>query len=128
MWPFRKRKRLLFRFWDGEKSRAADPLSLLRNLDLHQTFNLENSIPLIAKGDSKTIGEAILAIREVFGVKAWSESQPGLTEGETVDLLFSFLEFNQVLKKNIVPTPTLPSPSESNHSNDSTPKPAMAST
>lgn len=115
--------RKIFRFFDGRTHRAVDPLEMLRNMRRHSCdFGLADTMAHEAPDDAakdEAWVELIAAIREVFGVEAFSDSVDddgrctrGLTEGETYDLLNDFGEYLDALKKNSDPKPTSPPPSE----------------
>jgi hypothetical protein len=128
MWPFRKRdERAIFRYFDGVKERAIDPIFALRALDAHQKFHFDEHAKQLLAGDFETTKIAVDAIREIFGVQPWSENSLGLTEGETLALLWKFVAYNDDIKKNISPPLTSPPPTGQNRSEPSTARPAMAS-
>src|SRR5579871_138908 len=104
MWPFtRKPKdadRQLFRFWDGERQRSADPFAALLAFDDHPEFDIAQHAPALDRGDKDAMRLAIDATRQVFQVKEWREDQPGLTQAETLALFWQFMAYNQAVKKN----------------------------
>jgi hypothetical protein len=118
--------RAIFRYWDGEKWRLIDPVLANRAIwndeacDLAADFKIIINPPLPdGKGFMHSSEEVIEAenriadlTRRVFGLTAWSESQPGLTHYETHDLLDAFVEYIADLKKkrNTLRMPTPPSP------------------
>lgn len=118
---FIRDERCLFRYFDGVKQRAIDPVATHRLVWNDSDCNL--------LGDSATANDPKLAdgsrfyplsevhaaedrlrtmTRKVFGVKEWSESQSGLTVDETDQLLANFLRFCDDFKKkrNNSPTPS----------------------
>ncbi|MDE2104188.1 MAG: hypothetical protein KGL39_43530 [Patescibacteria group bacterium] len=86
--------------------RAVDPIHVMRMVALDDTFSPEQHLdPLLLEGiggrESAEISQvAIEAARRHFGVKAWSEDCPGLTEQETLQLWQTFAEYLDALKKN----------------------------
>lgn len=123
---FRAPDRCLFRYWDGVKQRAIDPVATYR---LIWTSDLCDLLPDCARARNplKADGAPFYPIsevyeaedrlramtRKVFGVKEWTESTPGLTVDETDELLNSFLVFCADLKKKRSPSPTASAPTES---------------
>lgn len=115
--------RLIFKFFDGERERAVDPLAALRRLratgcDINAQLTLLNDAP-----DESIREEAWLSLvnatREVFDLKPLRDDFTGgggicrgLTEQETFDVFDRFGEFIDALKKNTNPKPTLPPSSE----------------
>lgn len=109
----REKARQIFKYWDGAKDRAADPISIARAIDTHPTLDLDKHVKLAMAGDNESHQIIVTAVREVFGVSQWTESTPGLTERECFDLLDSFAEYIEGLKKNSNPFPTDAPPMES---------------
>ena len=109
MWPFKPKhsKREIFSFWDGMRTRKADPVVLYRGMATHPEYNLERDVPATADGDPAAHRLTVQVVREVFGVKPWTEGEDGLTERETVDLLWQFNDYLESLKKSTSPNPTL---------------------
>lgn len=123
MWPFtRKPDRNIFSFWDGVRRRRVDPLLALRAFDRHPTFNFDEQAELVKAGEFAATKLAVDATREIFAIPAWSETEPGLTEAETILVLWQFITFNQLVKKNTNPAPFSPA-STQEFSAGSTPKP-----
>lgn len=105
-------ERLLFRYFDGERTVQGDPLVLFRRyaskaIELGIAVKLSRSIHSDApKGHAET--QEI--IRDIFFIKKPPEGNPAdcggcLTEVETVDLLERFLEYCDGVKKNMSQTP-----------------------
>jgi len=110
--------REIFSFWDGVRERRADPITLYRGLSSHKDYNLENDIPATVEGDPTAHALTVRVVREVFDVPGWSEDSPGLTERETVELLWQFDGYLESLKKStnltLISRPAMePPPSES---------------
>lgn len=101
-------ERRIYRYFDGEKDVAVDPMPLWKRLMEHGT---DLSIKLrVAYSESKANVQAhtdlVKKIREVFVLKPFEEG--GLTESETVNLLHHFLTFVGVIKKNSPSSTTEP--------------------
>lgn len=119
------RERELFAFSDGQSMRRVDPLVAWRKLWSHPEIDLSSELkitanPLMSGQSVYTAAEVYAAedrvrelVRDVFGVRRWSEQQVGLTEAETDDLLASFMAYIGDLKKKRNPSPMTPPPSES---------------
>jgi hypothetical protein len=107
----RNRHRLLFRFWDGEQERSADPYRLWRDLNNHPKINLEEIAPAIDEGREPETTTLIEAMAEVFGLKRFdSTTKAGLTDWEVLNLLVELDEYLLALKKNINIGPISPAP------------------
>lgn len=132
-------KRDFFRFFDGSRWRAVDPLPIARALFTHAKFDWDETPKLLRSQQAtveiqaaKVIAEAV---REVFAIAP--AERGGLTELECVDLLGAFQEYLGNVKKNgslfrISSEPTdqqsspdfpmpapLPSADQTKHSSDS---------
>jgi hypothetical protein len=124
---FNNRRRALFRYWDGAKWRAADPLLILRGIAEHPKLTVEHLNLLSAPGGIpqemalEAFDTVIGAARDIFGIKEWNESQRGLTQAETRDLLSRFMAFVNSLKKSGSDTPTMPAPTATLPSIDNSP-------
>jgi len=119
---FVRDERCLFRYFDGVKKRAIDPVATYRLLwttgdcDLLADSTTARN-PLLADGTPfYPIAEVYAAedrlramTRKIFGVQEWAEGRPGLTVDETDALLNSFMAFCADLKKKRNPSRT-PSP------------------
>lgn len=100
------RTRAIFRYWDGQAMRSADPITLWRAIKAHPQFNLERDPLMHDAGDDESTVICLNATRDIFGVKPVEEG--GLTETETIDLLGSYFDWINAVKKNISTSPTLP--------------------
>ncbi len=121
---FRRDERCLFRYWDGTKQRAIDPIVAHRGVWLDEDCHLLEDGP-ISLNPRQQDGSAIYPIadvvmaedrirnlaRKVFGVSEWKENQSGLTALETDELMNRFIEFCEDLKKKRAPLQTSSAPS-----------------
>lgn len=123
------RSRAIFRYWDGARWRRIDPFLAFRRLSTHATFDWETDPALIDFADKHTASECadktVRAVREVFDVPLFDGSR-GLTEAELIELLGQFTAYVSDAKKNIAPSATLPPPTGSESSENSTMQPASA--
>lgn len=131
------KRRELFRFWDGSRKRAIDPItpwsSLLASETLDKDYEfLFSDAPDISDGADEQQLELIAmdtqnrieathriaeCVREAFGVQSWNEETgKGLTVNETLELLASYYEYAHLLKKNTEPSLTSPVLTESSES------------
>lgn len=112
-----KSTREIFRYSDGErpgeKNRAIDPIAAHRKLGMHNSFNLTSDPALVDADDLEAQGRLIVAMRDIFGLKEWTEdadgTQHGATESETVQLFVDFMVYLVGLKKSTSQTLTSPS-------------------
>ena len=112
----------IFRFWDGEEDRGIAPLRAYRALLAHPDFDWEVHPGLIDQMDSEDAHLrdmaiqaselTVQAVRDVFGVRPWTDQTPGLTESEMISLLIGFVDYLVGVKKNTSPSPTSPPPME----------------
>jgi hypothetical protein len=121
-----REERGLFRYWDGVKQRAIDPVMGWRNLmnDPDCQLRSDSAVainPTLHDGKPMYPITEVLAAedrmreltRKVFGVKEWREDQPGLTADETDGVLNGFLDYCHNLKKKRNPLPTASAPTAS---------------
>src|SRR5688572_5596938 len=99
-------KRGIYRFWDGETWRYADPLRIWQGLFLHPTLNLERDLPFVDTGVEPQTSNTLGAISEAFGVQRFdSATKRGLTAWEIVDLVDTFFAWLELQKKSTSPGP-----------------------
>lgn len=105
---YTSRERCIFRYWDGSRQVAADPLqiqaALLEVPDIDADTRLACLQSEAAQGEArKAFGRLVEKLRPVFGVEAFrtddAGKEHGLTSAETVDLLRQFSAFMADLKK-----------------------------
>lgn len=107
----RTRHRALFAYWDGTRTRYADPFLLWRGILNHPKFNIETMPAFVDAGQEPETSICLAALRDVFSVEAWDDSRKcGLTTWETLNLLTSLVTYLEALKKNIGPIPILSAP------------------
>jgi len=113
-WKARRRqsRRLIFKFWDGARERRADPMEVFRAIETDPKYRIGVTDILVDAGDHESIDTSLAMIRRVFGVAQWTESSPGLTEQETLELMANFCLYIAALKKNTPTTPTSSSATE----------------
>ncbi len=113
---YKMRERRIYIYVTGEDAKGepelvyADPMVLYKKVmeigaELSTNLKVARSI---SKDASMMHTEAIEQIRTIFGVKPYVKDQGGLTEPETLDLLYDFLAYADELKKNMSNTPTPP--------------------
>jgi hypothetical protein len=132
-WLFRRKpRRDLFHFTDGEGTkRTADPLACWRGMMNHAEYRHDVHPKQVDEGDQEALEITLRMIQDVFGVEEWAEDTPeGLTQGEMLDLLISFIEYTSDVKKNTSLSATPPPPTESTspESNEPTPSDSSPST
>ncbi|MDO8671340.1 MAG: hypothetical protein Q7O66_07900, partial [Dehalococcoidia bacterium] len=106
-------ERLIYCYFDGKTTRQADPLVLFKKQrqvwpELSTDLKVATSQLL---GDKDTIPahqRAVGLMRWIFDVKNFDDG--GLTDSEIEDLLYHFLEYSDILKKDSPPSPTLSTP------------------
>lgn len=105
----------MFRYWDGRRWRAVDPLETLRKFFTLPGYDWDETPELLRSSTATVQLEGIRAIaqavRTVFDVPAVDRG--GLTETGCLDLLTDFRLFMGDVKKNGSLWPTLPQPTES---------------
>lgn len=119
-WLFRP-TRNIFRYHDGTRSRAIDPLVAWRRMWEHPTCNPEKDIEpatgLTSDGtpipfDQAAQDRVIAMARDMFDLKPFNENGTGLTIDETQGLLFQFMLFMNAIKKKRARSPTTSAPTE----------------
>jgi len=102
-------QRNTFRYWDGGKLRAIDPMVAYRGLSSFEGFDWDKDPIRTERGDDAALSRTVAATRTVFGIATYSESSTGgLTEDESLGLLISFVEYMIEQKKNGSRLPILP--------------------
>lgn len=117
----RKPKRGIFEYRDGTGAiRSIDPLVAWRALredeELDPTIHfdmmaVESTAPEDVAMADDAQATVVAATRRAFGLTAYSpDNHAGLTEQETLGVLWSFLAWIEAQKKSIGLSPTLPQP------------------
>jgi hypothetical protein len=95
-----KRRRLIFRFHDGRRIRAIDPVEVAIALHSHPVF-LYRHLSEAADGDFEAQRIVAQTACDVFGVSSVAEDEHyGLTVAERIELVMSFDLYLMELKKN----------------------------
>jgi hypothetical protein len=106
------RRRSIFRFYDGERVRAADPIAVAMALRDHPEFT-ERHLFDAAKGDELALAVVAKTAQTVFRVNSLSGSGRGLTISELLELMLAFDAYCLTLKKSTDTSPTSPPSTES---------------
>lgn len=115
---FRRRKRRIYRFHDGRRWRAADPLKALVDLELHEVVVPERDLPAVDAASPEATRNVAEATREIFDVPPFEEG--GLGYEELLQVLEGLFAFMEQLKKNTSVAPRQLPPTEESTSSDST--------
>lgn len=114
MGVYRPEERLIYKYWNGDREVAADPLVLHRRL-MEKSVDIEINIKVFrsASKDAPAAYEALIRdVRWAFDVKPLDADGKGLTEMECVALLDHFMSLMGEEKKTSQRSSTSPSPSE----------------
>lgn len=134
---WRQRQREIFRYWDGTRHRAIDPLVAWRLMWEHPECKPQDDFATAVGQDSEgnpvpfsqeALDRVLAMARQMFDVRPYSETSPGLTIDETLAVLWSFMAFMRQLKKKREPLPTTSAPTGSSLPDASTTPPASDST
>jgi len=108
----RLRRRVLFHFHDGQRTRRVDPLEVARRLFADQEFDWDETPRLLMTGHSgmqletfRIIGNAVRSAFDIASVE-----HGGLSEIECLELLARFRDYLGDVKKNGSLFPILPAP------------------
>lgn len=108
---YQPQERFLYKYFNGEKVTAVDPLAMFKKfLDIQGDLLGAIAVARSEMKDArKEDDKAVKMCREFFGVKPWDpETQTGLTELESLNLMDHFIDFCESVKKNSNPTQTSP--------------------
>lgn len=99
-------ERRIYKYFDGEKIRPADPMVLWRRLmevrgDLARDMSVAFA-PFENKGKAEAYAGVAEKARQIFQVKCLEEG--GLTEPELIDLVNHFWRYCEGVKKNSTPS------------------------
>jgi len=107
------RRRSIFRFRDGSKIRAIDPIAVAIALHEHPAFTFRH-LQEASCGDRDAMLIVAKTACDVFGVHPLAaDGKSGLTIPERLELMLSFDVFCAALKKNTAPSPIPPDSMES---------------
>lgn len=108
-------ERGIFRFWDGTKERAIDPLAAYRKLLSYPGLDIQADAARAELGESDSIAILLQASREALGVEPFRQLPDGSFVGmldEEVEAAIGRLHaYMGELKKSTSRTPTSPSSS-----------------
>ena len=93
---------MLFRYWDGVRFVRADPFVLMRRLLTSGEFDPDSDLKKLELPDPKLVVKTLenisSAVRNIFDIPQFQDG--GLSELECVNLLKTFIEWADQLKKN----------------------------
>lgn len=113
-----RRSRMIFKYWDGKRTRLADPMVLYREIMAHDEFKMDDFKMITVKDLFPTIvGRLAKVSRDVFKLKTAEDG--GLTDMEAVQNLRAFIEYSGLQKKSTESPPTSLPSTEPNVSPDS---------
>ena len=108
----RRKSRLIFKYWTGDRWKYGDPMLLWRKIVNHPGFNLEHG-PLVDRGEEPETTAWAIGLADVFGVERWNpDTQTGLTDWEILDLLPQLTAYMETVKKKYSPGPISPAPTD----------------
>jgi hypothetical protein len=111
------RKRLVFRYWNGERTVQGDPFALYRALLHHPDMNLETMASMLDAGMEPESTVVLQGLSDVFGLRRFNpRTGYGLTDWEVKDVLVAFEAYLMGLKKSTSSGPTSPQPTDSTSS------------
>lgn len=98
------RERAIYRYFNGVREVAVDPLRVQRELAAVPDLDLETDAKLAGLAtpnpeSAKSFDRLVEAVRKVFQVQPLSEDGIGLTDAECVELLASFALYIADVKK-----------------------------
>lgn len=93
------RRRKIFRFWDGHRTRAVDPVSAAIALKEHPSF-LRRHLREAMEGDIEAQKIVAATACDVFDAKPLDAKGRGLSTAERIELVMGFDLYLSALKKN----------------------------
>lgn len=109
-----RRKRLLFRVFDGRRMRAIDPWQAYRSLKNDPEFNPLEGLEEVRSNMEPETSRCMRSICRAFNVELFdSRTQRGLTEAELLYVLDEFLTFCEGVQKKTPDGSTSAQPTES---------------
>lgn len=107
----RRNHRAIFRYWDGSRQRACDPVLALIAIETDEEFRLDQHPQQVDEGDIEATRIMVRMVERVFRVKPFDEpTESGLTVSECLALYTRFCDYVESLKKTTGTSPTQPSP------------------
>lgn len=102
---FTVKERLIYHYWDGQRMVSVDPMELFKKLiDVAPKVYVDAKVVKFGMKDAPAKQkELIESVRGMFGIKPYD--QGGLTETESMELFYHFLEFTERIKKNSSQSP-----------------------
>ncbi len=96
------REPLVYRYFDGVRERAIDPMAAWIALERHPDWNQSLVFVQIQAGDLAGYEAALRVSRKFFGLVPWSEETgQGMTDQAALDVMFGFWTLRDRVKKNI---------------------------
>ena len=89
----------IFKYWDGVRNRSIDPEVAWKLMWTDPDCVIKDDFKAADAGDVDAWDRVQAMGRRMFGVNAYSDTQPGLTEYELNTLIGQFVRFMGVLKK-----------------------------
>jgi hypothetical protein len=113
----RSKRRVIFRYWNGERTVLGDPFAIWRGLLHHPQMNLETMAGMLDAGIEPESTTVLNGLAEVFGLKRFDpRTGIGLTDWEIKDVLVAYEAYLGLLKKSTSPGPTSSQPTDSTSS------------
>lgn len=99
------RQRKIFRYWDGQRLRAVDPVVVTRELLGAADFNWSQDPLTIETGVTRELREqaisrTVSAVRQAFALPVPVDGTRGLVETEVIGLLVLFADYIRQQKKS----------------------------
>lgn len=94
-----QKRRQIFRFNDGSRVRAVDPIAIAVALKEHKEF-LPRHLTGAVNGDPESRKKVADAACDVFGVVPFDGLKTGLTVAERIELMLAFDLWMLTVKKN----------------------------
>ncbi len=94
-----RQRRDIFQYWDGVRKRSIDPEVAWKLMWSDPDCVIKDDFKSADAGDVDAWDRIQAMGRRMFGVKAYSDTQPGLTEHELSKLIGEFVRYMGVLKK-----------------------------
>ena len=109
---FTQSERCIFRYFDGEKARATDPLKVFRDLRSYPELDFKADIEAMKAEDVSAEKRIINAARQAIGAKDFEEVEGkpiGLLDHEVLSVVYRLMSLLADLQKKLSNTQTSPS-------------------